>query len=107
MLRSSPSHGPGSLVVFDPRPQHLPTFAATSGEIRSAADLRAPHRLARYAEDAAALFHRFYAECRVVGEQAGLTQARLWLCRGAKQVVAGVLSLLGVSAPESMERIDE
>jgi arginyl-tRNA synthetase len=35
-----------------------------------------------------------------------MTQARLWLSMGAKQAIANVLTLLGVSAPESMERID-
>ena len=35
-----------------------------------------------------------------------LTQARLWLCAGAKQAIANLLELLGVSAPESMERAD-
>jgi arginyl-tRNA synthetase len=76
-------------------------------EVEVAANLRAPYRLTRYAEDLAALFHRFYTECRVVTEDAGLTQARLWLCHAAKQTVANVLALLGVSAPESMERADE
>jgi len=49
-------------------------------------------------------FHRFYADCRVLGDDDGLTQARLWVCRAAEQVIANVLSFLGVSAPESMER---
>ena len=75
-------------------------------EIRVSSNLRAPYRLTRYAEELAALFHRFYTDCRVVTDDPAMTQARLWLCVGAKQVVANVLSLLGVSAPESMERVD-
>jgi arginyl-tRNA synthetase len=71
-----------------------------------AANVRGPYRLTRYAGDVASLFHRFYTECRVVTDDAPLTQARLWLCRGAKQVIANVLALLGVAAPESMERVD-
>ena len=63
--------------------------------------------MAKYVEDLAALFHRFYTECRVVTDDAGLTDARLWLCLGAKQAIANVLRLLGVAAPESMERVDE
>jgi arginyl-tRNA synthetase len=76
-------------------------------EVEVAASLRAPYRLAKYVEDLAALFHRFYTECRVVTDDMRLTEARLWLCLGAKQAIANVLRLLGVAAPESMERVDE
>ena len=51
-------------------------------------------------------FHRFYTECRVVGDDAALTQARLWLCRASQQVLANLLEVLGVSAPERMDRDD-
>jgi arginyl-tRNA synthetase len=67
-----------------------------------AARYRAPHRLTRYAEDLAALFHAFYRDCRVVTEDAELTQARLHLCRAARIALANLLRLLGVSAPERM-----
>ena len=75
--------------------------------IRVAAELRAPYRLTRYAEELAADFHRFYTECRVVTEDRALTQARLHLCVATRQVLANILGLLGVSAPESMERLEE
>jgi arginyl-tRNA synthetase len=71
-----------------------------------AAELRAPHRVAHAAQDVAARFHRFYTECRVVGEDAELTQARLWVSRATQQVLANLLALLGVSAPERMDRDD-
>ena len=71
-----------------------------------AAALRAPHRVAHAAQDVAARFHRFYTECRVVGDDAALTQARLWLCRATQQVLANLLAVLGVSAPERMDRDD-
>jgi len=67
-----------------------------------AAQHRAPHRLTRYAEDLAGLFHAFYRDCRVVTDDAALTQARLHLCRAARIGLANVLGLLGVSAPERM-----
>jgi arginyl-tRNA synthetase len=73
--------------------------------IELSADGLAPHRLARYTEEVAALFHRFYTECRVITEDTGRTYARLWLCAGTKHVLASALRLLGVSAPESMERL--
>jgi arginyl-tRNA synthetase len=75
-------------------------------EVQVAANLRAPYRMTRYAEELAGDFHRFYTDCRVVTDDPALTQARLWLCVGAKRVVANVLGLLGVTAPESMERAD-
>jgi arginyl-tRNA synthetase len=75
--------------------------------VEMAAVALAPHRLTRYAEEAAAAFHHFYAECRVISEDAALTQSRLWLSVAAKQVVGTALGLIGVSAPESMERLDD
>ena len=70
------------------------------------AEALAPHRLTRYAEQVAADFHRFYTDCRVVTDHPRLTQARLALCQATKSVVASALALIGVSAPESMERLD-
>ncbi len=75
--------------------------------IEAAAAGRAPHRLTKYAEDVAHAFHRFYTECRVVGDDDATTQARLWLSSAAKQVIATTLSLIGVGAPESMVRLDD
>ena len=65
---------------------------------------RAPYRIAKYAEELARYFHRFYTECRVVTEDDSLTRARLALSRATKQVLANALTLLGVDAPERMER---
>ncbi len=70
--------------------------------VEVAAALRAPHRLTRFAEDLAADFHAFYRDCRVVSDDAALTQARLHLCRAAQITLANALRLLGVSAPEKM-----
>jgi arginyl-tRNA synthetase len=65
---------------------------------------RAPYRVAKYAEELARRFHRFYTDCRVVTEDQSLTRARLALSRATKQVLANALGLLGVEAPERMER---
>ena len=68
-----------------------------------AAERRAPHRLTAYAHDLASDFHAFYRDCRVVGaEPAELEDFRLELCAATKSVIARVLSLLGVEAPERM-----
>jgi arginyl-tRNA synthetase len=85
----------------------LRAIADVPSQIASAAELRAPHRLTHAAQDLAARFHRFYTECTVLSDDAELTQARLWLSRATKDVIANLLGLLGVSAPESMERVDE
>ncbi|MFL5891130.1 MAG: arginine--tRNA ligase [Solirubrobacterales bacterium] len=71
-------------------------------EVQTAAERRAPHRLAAYATATAADFHAFYRDCQVVGAGEGLQDARLALSIAAKRVIARTLDLLGVSAPERM-----
>jgi arginyl-tRNA synthetase len=95
-----------SLLSTEPELDLLRDLAEVPALIATAAAQRAPHRLTHAAQDLAASFHRFYTECRVVSEDPGLTQARLWLSSATKQVLANLLGLLGVSAPESMERLD-
>mgnify|MGYP001264948146 CR=1 FL=1 len=74
--------------------------------VASAAELREPHRVARYLEDLATAYHRFYDACWVLPrgdeELAGIHVARMWLCAAARQTFANGLDLLGVSAPERM-----
>ncbi|MGY1811966.1 arginine--tRNA ligase [Blastococcus sp. SYSU D00820] len=74
--------------------------------LASAAELRAPHRVARYLEELAGTYHRFYDSCRVLprgDEEAGpLTTARLWLCAATAVVLRNGLGVLGVTAPERM-----
>ena len=73
------------------------------GEVRTAAERRAPHRLCAYAMATAADFHAFYRDCRVVGAaEPGAEAARLGLCVATKRTIATTLGLLGVSAPERM-----
>jgi arginyl-tRNA synthetase len=82
------------------------SLAEVPGVIAKAAELRAPHRLTHAAQDLAGRFHRFYTDCRVVTDDAELTQARLALCTATQQVLANLLGLVGVSAPQRMERDD-
>jgi arginyl-tRNA synthetase len=74
--------------------------------VASAAELRAPHRVAHYLEDLAGYYHRFYDVCRVLPQSdepaTPLTDARLWLCEATRVVLENGLGLLGVSAPERM-----
>jgi arginyl-tRNA synthetase len=78
--------------------------------VAQAAALREPHRVARYLEDLAARYHKWYDECRVrpalVDDEpepvTDLHRTRLWLNDATRQVLANGLDLLGVSAPEQL-----
>jgi arginyl-tRNA synthetase len=74
------------------------------GEIREAAERRAPHRIAAYATETAQDFSAFYRDCKVVGaaEEGGDEDVRIAICVLTKRVLAQALDLLGVEAPESM-----
>jgi arginyl-tRNA synthetase len=74
--------------------------------VASAAELREPHKVARYLEELATSYHKFYDSCRVLpmsdARVEPLNIARLWLCAASRQTIANGLDLLGVSAPERM-----
>ena len=74
--------------------------------IASAAELRQPHRIARYIEELATLYHGFYNDCRVLpmGDEKAtdIHATRATLCAATRQVIKNGLALLGVSAPERM-----
>jgi arginyl-tRNA synthetase len=74
--------------------------------VATAAELREPHRIARYLEELAGTYHRFYDVCRVLPrgdeEVTDLHRARLWLVEATRIVLENGLRLLGVSAPERM-----
>lgn len=99
---------------FDPSLLTDPTEAALLAilgdfprVVALAAKLREPHRVARYLEDLAGRFHKWYDTCRVRpvnrdDEVTDLHRTRLWLNDATRQVLANGLDLLGVSAPERM-----
>ncbi len=60
------------------------------------------NRITSYLEELAALFHRFYTECRIIGSEKKLAEARIALCIAVQTVIKNGLSILGVSAPEKM-----
>jgi len=62
----------------------------------------APHRLPKYARDVATEFHQFYTECTILVDERDVRLARLALCMATKSVLAEVLALIGVNAPETM-----
>jgi arginyl-tRNA synthetase len=104
---------PTGLSNFDPSQlshdrenELLGTLAEFPGIVAAAAAFREPHRVARYLEELAGVYHGFYADCRVLplGDESisPLHSARANLCAATKQVLANGLDLLGVSAPERM-----
>jgi len=104
---------PAGLDNFDPAQlshdrenELLGALAEFPRVLNGAAELREPHRIARYLEELAGLYHGFYADCRVLpmGDEpiASIHSARINLCAATKQVLKNGLDLLGVSAPERM-----
>ncbi len=95
-----------SQLIHDRENQLLGALAEFPRVVQTAAELRQPHRIARYLEELAGTYHGFYADCRVLpmGEEnsSPLHTARLLLCASTKQVIKNGLDLLGVSAPERM-----
>jgi arginyl-tRNA synthetase len=95
-----------SLLSHELEGELLRSLADFPRVVATAAQLREPHRVARYLEDTASKFHKFYDSCRVLpmGDEdpAPIHAARLLLVAATRTVVANGLRLLGVSAPERM-----
>ncbi|MGA1449042.1 MAG: arginine--tRNA ligase [Candidatus Nanopelagicales bacterium] len=94
------------ILIDDKESDLVKTLAEYPKIVKISAALREPHRIARYAEELAGVYHRFYDSCRVLPREdeqvTGLTIARLLLCSATRQVLANALDLLGVLAPEKM-----
>jgi len=79
--------------------KHMLDFPQT---ISLAAKHKEPHRLITYLNDLAALFHKFYHDCRILGESTALAHSRVMLLKAVVQVLANGLTILGLTAPEKM-----
>ncbi len=99
-------HFDPSQLTHDRENELLGTLAEFPGVVAAAAQFREPHRIARYLEELAGVYHGFYADCRVLpmGDEviSPIHSARANLCAATKQVLKNGLDLLGVSAPERM-----
>lgn len=95
-----------SLLVHDTEADLIASLADFPRIVAQAARLREPHRVARYLEELAGLYHRWYDACRVTPQGDApvepLHHTRLWLNDATGQVLRNGLFLLGVSAPERM-----
>jgi len=94
------------LLTHEKEGELLRALAELPRVVASAAELREPHRVARYLEDTAGSYHRFYDNCRVLPmgdeEPTDLHRARLMLIEATRTVLANGLAMLGVSAPDRM-----
>jgi len=95
-----------ALLTHEKELELLKTLGDFPAVVQSAAELREPHRVARYLEELAGAYHRFYDNCRVLPQAdepvSPLHVARLWLNDATRQVIVNGLTMLGVSAPERM-----
>ena len=71
-------------------------------EVLYSAEYFETHKITTYLEELAALFHRFYTECRIIGSEKNLAEARIALCVAVQTVLRNGLTILGVNAPEKM-----
>jgi len=94
------------LLTHEKENELLKTLGEYPAVVARSAELREPHHVARYLEEVAGTYHRFYDKCRVLplGDEpiTDLQRARLWLNDATRTVIANGLGLLGVSAPERM-----
>jgi arginyl-tRNA synthetase len=106
LSRGEPDDFRPELLRHEKENELLKALGQYPAVVASAAELREPHRVARYLEELAGAYHRFYDQCRVlpVGDEPinDLQRARLWLNDATRTVIANGLGLLGVSAPERM-----
>ena len=96
------SQGDVSLLTSEPELTIIRRLILFPEIVERVAATLEPHHLPYYAQDLATVFHSFYKQCRVVSEDKALTRARLKLVKASQIVLAKVLRLMGMSAPEKM-----
>ena len=96
------SQGDVALLTTEPELTLIRRLMLLSEVVEEVVSSLEPHHLAYYAQDLATVFHSFYKQCRVVSQDEALTKARLKLVRASQIVLARVLHLMGMTAPERM-----
>ncbi|GLY99661.1 arginine--tRNA ligase [Actinoplanes sp. NBRC 103695] len=106
LTRGEPADFHPGLLGHEKENDLLKALGEYPAVVAGGAELREPHRVARYLEEVAGAYHRFYDQCRVtpLGDEEinDLHRARLWLNDATRTVIANGLGLLGVGAPERM-----
>ncbi len=95
-----------SLLAHEREDALLRALANYPDAIHEAAEARAPQKVSTWVREFAAEFHGFYRDCKVLSDDAELTQARLWLTEACRIGLANALAVLGVHAPEEMTRLE-
>jgi arginyl-tRNA synthetase len=99
-------HYDPALLTHDREHDLLKALVDFPAVVASAAELRQPHRVARYLEDLSGDYHRCYDACRILPRNDGALdetgRARLWLAEAARIILANGLGLLGVTAPDRL-----
>ena len=86
-----------------PEEKELIKFMATlPNVINESAKNYDPARITRYVIDLATMYHKFYTNCKILGEENAVMQARLSLSLAAKQVIKNILDMLKITCPEKM-----
>lgn len=91
-----------SCLVEQPEIDLIKKLGEYPDEVAWAAQERAPHRIARYVHELALLFHSFYNQCRIIGVDEEIEQARLALVTAVLGVLRQALHILGITAPDRM-----
>ncbi len=90
------------LLTAEEETELIRHISSLTGEIENAAKILDPSKITKYVHDLATLFHKFYNACRCDVEDENLRTARLFLCKCVKDVMYNVLTMMKLSAPESM-----
>ncbi len=101
-VRSAVSAQELSCLLEQPEIDLIKKLGEYPDEVAWAAQERAPHRIARYVHELASLFHSFYNQCRIIGVDKEVEQARLALVTAVLGVLRQALHILGITAPDRM-----
>ena len=91
-----------NLLIEEAEKSLIKTLFKFPDAIQSAADSREPHRLINFLNEVASAFTSFYHDCRIIGVEEELAQARIALAKATSQVLKNGLTILGITAPERM-----
>ena len=90
------------LLCSDEEKELIRHLSSLTGEIVSSAKAYDPAKITHYVVELATLFHKFYNAQRVMCDDEGLMQARLYLCRAVKDTIRNILTMLKITTPEVM-----
>lgn len=99
---SDPSFDNLKILTLPEETEIIKYMATLPNVINESAKNYDPARITRYVIDLATMYHKFYTNCRIMGEEEPVMQARLSLSLAVKQVIKNILDMLKITCPESM-----